>query len=363
MSALNTSSSLRIQYHPPAAEFQILPIKVTPHYQKLVQAESQALGHQGGPIFRAVYPTPESFKNQITHEVPDFVEDQANMPKGLAPGLIHKYPDRALFLVTDKCVGHCMYCFRQQILNDLQKQALLPWEERITQVINYLIIHPQIKELILSGGDPLTIPLRRLNYLLEQITTQTKITDIRLHTRNLIFAPRLISDKLAALLNKYRIRVYIHVIHPYEIDCKVTAALQRLHQAGVRIYSQFPILRMINDHPKVLEILLRRLDELQVRPINLFIPDPIRYSASFRIPLKRLFAIIDQLFWCNGSWVNSAHLVLDTPIGKVRREDICFWDKETGKIIFQRNGRKIIYYDFPEELDHPGELQILLWRG
>lgn len=346
-----------------AKTLNVLPIKVPPPYQQLVREEYEALGRPGGPLYRVVYPAGDRLGLRTAHEVPDFVEDQTNMPEGLANVLIHKYANRALFLVTDKCVGHCMYCFRQDVISDMQGNPLPPLEERIDRVLAYLGSRPEITELILSGGDPLTIPFRKLTSLFERLGRETQVTDIRIHSRNLVFAPGVVSEELAGLLGLHQVRVYLHVVHPYEIDGPVEAAIQRLQAAGVRTYSQFPILRGINDHVAVLTELLRKLDALRSNPINLFIPDPISYSASFRVPLKRLFQLVDELYWTTGSWTNGVRLVLDSPVGKVRREDIVSWDEGTGRVVFQRQGKDVVYHDFPAEMDTPGELATLLWRG
>jgi lysine 2,3-aminomutase len=351
------------QFNVKAKELNVLPIKVTPHYKKLLQEEHDVLGHCGGPLSRVVYPVSDRLEIRTPHEVPDFVEDKTNMPAGLDNVLIHKYRCRALFLVTDRCIGHCMYCFRQDVLTDIQGNPLPPLEGRINGVVNYLKQHPEISELILSGGDPLNIPFKHLEDLLERLSQETKVTDIRIHSRNLVFGPQVVSDKVAELLGKHRVRIYIHVVHPYEIEEKMTGVIKLLQDAGVRTYSQFPILRGINDHVLVLAKLLRKLDDLRSNPINLFIPDPISYSASFRVPLKRLFQLIDQLYWTTSSWTNGVRLVLDTPIGKVRREDIVSWNEQTGEVIFQREGRDVIFHDFPAELDKPGDLATLLWKG
>ena len=178
-----------------------------------------------------------------------------------------------------------------------------------------------------------------------------------------MFAPSVVSEEVASLLGQHRVRIYIHVVHPYEIDEPMVAVIKRLQAAGVRTYSQFPILRGINDHVQVLTALLRKLDALRSNPINLFIPDPISYSASFRVPLKRLFRLVDELYWTTGSWTNGVRLVLDSPVGKVRREDIVSWDEGNGRVVFQRQGKNVVYHDFPAELDKPGELATLLWRG
>jgi lysine 2,3-aminomutase len=351
------------QFNARAKELNVLPIKVTPHYGKLVQEEFKALGRSGGPLYRVVYPTPERLEVQISHEVPDFVEDLTNMPSGLANVLIHKYEHRVLFLVTDRCVGHCMYCFRQSVLTDSHGNPLPPLDERLDRVVDYLARSPAISELILSGGDPLNIPFHHLTRLFERLAGETAVTDIRVHSRNLIFAPQVITSKVAELLGKYRVRFYIHVVHPYEIEEKMESATKGLQDAGVRTYSQFPILRGINDHVQVLERLLRKLDDLRANPVNLFIPDPINYSATFRIPMRRLLQLMDNLYWSTGSWINGVRLTLDTPIGKVRREDIVAWDEKSGQITFQRQGKQVLYHDFPVEMDQPGDLDTLLWRG
>lgn len=351
------------EYNTKAKKLNILPIKITNHYEKLVREEYKILRHAGGPLQRIVYPTPERLKTRIFQEVPDFVEDSTNMPTGLSNILIHKYSRRALFLVTDKCVSHCMYCCRQAVLTDIHGNPLPTLEKRLDHVINYLAEHPEINELILSGGDPLNISFQNLNYLFERLTQETQIRDIRIHTRNLIFAPHVISQKVADLLGKYQVRIYLHIVHPYEIEENVIATTIRLQQAGVRTYSHFPILRGVNDHIQVLEKLLRNLDDLRANCINLYVPEPINYSATFRVSMKRLFTLMDELFWQTGSWLNGVRLVLDSPIGKVRREDIIAWNQQTGEITFQREGKNVVYYDFPAELDEAGEIDTLLWKG
>jgi len=357
------TAEVRQQFNAQAKVLNILPIKVTSHYEKLVQEEYATLGHTGGPLYRVVYPTSDRLEIRAPHEVPDFVEDRTNMPPGLSKVLIHKYRRRALFMVTDKCAGHCMYCFRQDVLTDSHGNKLPALEERLDNVVDYLAEHPQISELILSGGDPLNVPFRHLKGLFDRLVEETEVTDIRIHSRNLVFAPKVVTDKVAELLGQHQARVYIHVVHPYEIGEEMVTVIKRLQNAGVRTYSQFPILRGINDHVKVLEKLLRRLDDLRANPINVFIPDPISYSATFRIPMDRLLGLMDQLYWTTSSWTNGVRLVLDTPIGKVRREDIASWDREMGQIIFQREGKDVIYHDFPEALDEPSQLETLLWKG
>ncbi|MEM7537208.1 MAG: radical SAM protein [Chloroflexota bacterium] len=285
------------------------------------------------------------------------------MPNELDSILIHKYSQRALFLLTDRCAGHCMYCFRQDVLAEMHQDELPELERRLSKVLAYLKQHPEVEEIILSGGDPLNVPFRFLEKVFDQLKAETSVTEIRIHTRNVVFAPKVLSEKVCELLGRHRARIFLHIVHPYELTEEVVAGIKRLQSYGVRCYSQFPILRGINDHPAVLQKLLRELDELDARPINLFIPDPIFYSATFRVSLDRLFGLMDNLYWSTSSWTNGVRIVLDTPVGKVRREDVKGWDKETGKVAFEREGEQILYQDFPAELDIPGDVDTMLWQG
>jgi lysine 2,3-aminomutase len=108
---------------------------------------------------------------------------------------------------------------------------------------------------------------------------------------------------------------------------------------------------------------LETLDNLNIRNLSMFIPDPINYSAAFRISLKRQSEIINTLNWKSPSWINSTRLVLDTPIGKVRREDMIEYDEKRKLAVFEREGKKVLYPDLPEEMDIPGKLDILLWKN
>lgn len=341
---------------------RLLPQRVTPHYERLVAEEVTALGRCDGPLYRVAYPTEERLALRVPGEVPDFVSDRANMPPGYEDVIIRKYRSRLLFLGTDKCAGHCMYCFRQDVLSDQHGRAGPDHATRVATLVAYLQQHPEVDEVIFSGGDPLSLSATAMGEALEQITAHTQVRAFRVHTRNAAFAPAVFSERLCAILGAFRVRVVLHVVHPYEITSEARTAIARLRAAGARCYSQFPVLRGINDHPRVLRLLLGMLDDLEVRPISLFVPDPIQYSAAFRLSLARLWSIVDELNWTAPAWINSVRLVLDTPIGKVRREDIEAWDRDRGLVTFVREGHRVQYVDFPAELDVPGDVETMLWR-
>ena len=123
---------------------------------------------------------------------------------------------------------------------------------------------------------------------------------------------------------------------------------------------QFPLIRGINDNAKVLKILLEKMDELNIRPLSIFIADPIAYSAVFRISLKRIIEIINEVNWTSPSWINSVRFTMDTTIGKVRIENIIEWKEK--HIVFSREGKKVDYYDLDDGIDEPTPLEKLLWK-
>lgn len=163
------------------------------------------------------------------------------------------------------------------------------------------------------------------------------------------------------LLKNYNVRLVFHINHPYEICKVVENKIQEIDKIGVHMYAQFPLLRGINDHYLVLEKLLEKMDELHIRPISIFIPDPISYSANFRVSFKRITQIMDDLNWNTPSWINSVRFTMDTTIGKVRRENIVM--KEGKKIVFSREGKSVEYFDLDEGIDKNSEIQKLLWKN
>jgi lysine 2,3-aminomutase len=141
----------------------------------------------------------------------------------------------------------------------------------------------------------------------------------------------------------------------------VEKKINEIRKSGIRMYSQFPLLRGINDNSKVLIKLLIEMDELDVRPLSIFIPDPISYGAVNRVSAERIEKIMDEVNWNTPSWVNSTRFVMDTTIGKVRRENIV---KKEGKCItFSRDEKTVDYYDLDDGIDVPSDINILLWKN
>lgn len=338
----------------------LLPIKVTPFYKTKIEAESSVLGELG-PLWRVAFPSEDRISLRSPNEVEDFVGDRSNTLG--QTGTIMKYANRVLFMATSRCFGHCQYCFRTSMLAGSAAAGGSEMEtESLNHLLEFLRANASVTEVILSGGDPLTIPGPRLGSIVEGISSVSTVRSIRIHTRAIVYEPRAFTTEKMDLLAKHNVRVVFHIAHPYELCEVVAGKISELREKNIRLYNQFPLLRNINDHPLVLYRLLEILDEVGVRNLSIFIPDPIFFSAAFRVRLSRVWQIADQLSLISPSWINSTRFVFDSSRGKVRREYYIGRDPETDIAIFMRGNDQIRFPDFPEHLDLPGSLANMLWK-
>lgn len=335
----------------------LLPIKISDFYMKKLIKEIDTIG-KGGPLYRSVIPVKDKIELKTSVETRDYVEEDKHNPVENCDYIIQKYEDRLVFIITDVCFAHCQYCFRTYNLSKFQQSNLKETiKNKISVLKKYLQSHLNIKEVIFSGGDPLSIGYENMKFALDEL----KEWDIRIHTRAIAYEPSIFTKKMIDLLNEHNVRLVFHINHPYEIDEVVEEKINEIRKAGIRMYSQFPLLRGINDNSKVLIKLLIKMDELNIRPLSIFIPDPISYGAVNRISVSRIEKIMDEVNWNTPSWVNSTRFVMDTTIGKVRRENII---KREGKCItFSRNGKTVDYYDLDDGIDVPSPIDKLLWKN
>ena len=335
----------------------LLPIKISDFYMKKIIEEIDTIG-MGGPLYRSVIPIKDKIDLKTSVETRDYVEEDKHNPVENCDYIIQKYENRLVFIITDVCFAHCQYCFRTYNLSKFQQSNLKETiKNKISVLKKYLQSHSNIREVIFSGGDPLSIGYENMKFALDELQQW----NIRIHTRAIVYEPSIFTEKMINLFNKHNIRLVFHINHPYEIDEVVEEKINEIRKAGIRMYSQFPLLRGINDNSKVLIKLLIKMDELNIRPLSIFIPDPISYGAVNRISVSRIEKIMDEVNWNTPSWVNSARFVMDTTIGKVRRENII---KREGKCItFSRDGKTVEYYDLDDGIDVPSPIDKLLWKN
>lgn len=335
----------------------LLPIKISNFYMKKLIEEIYTIGI-GGPLYRSVIPVKDKIILKTSVETRDYVEEDKHNPIENCDYIIQKYKNRLVFIITDVCFARCQYCFRTYNLSKFQQSNLKETiKNKIAVLKKYLQANPNIREVIFSGGDPLSIGYENMKFALEEL----KQWDIRIHTRSIVYEPLIFTEDIIDLLNEYTVRLVFHINHPYEIDDVVEEKISEIRKAGIRMYSQFPLLRGINDNSKVLIKLLIKMDELNIRPLSIFIPDPISYGAVNRISISRIEKIIDEVNWNTPSWINSTRFVMDTTIGKVRRENIIKRDNKC--ITFARDDKTVDYYDLDDGIDVPSDINTLLWKN
>ena len=261
-----------------------LAMAITPHYFNLIDQEDP-----GCPIRRQVIPRIEE-----TWEDPDEMSDpcgeDSHMP---VPGLVHRYPDRVLFLVTDRCASYCRYCTRSRVVSGVGEKEL---HTEFEAAFRYLERHTEVRDVLLSGGDPLLFSDAKLDALLTRLRAIKHIEFIRIGSRVPIFVPQRITPALCQMLQKHHpLWLSIHTNHPRELTTEVRDALALLANHGVPLGNQSVLLRGVNDNADVMKSLVHKLLMCRVRPYYLYQCDLIQGSSHLRTSVADGIDIIEQL--------------------------------------------------------------------
>ena len=261
-----------------------LAMAITPHFFNLIDRDDPNC-----PIRRQVIPRIEEAWN-APEEMADPCGEDSHMP---VPGLVHRYPDRVLFLVTDRCASYCRYCTRSRVVSGVGEQHLeTQWEP----AFKYLEKHTEVRDVLLSGGDPLLFSDDRLDKILTRLRSIPHIQFVRIGSRIPIFLPQRITPELCAMLKKHHpLFISIHTNHPRELTSEVRDALGRLADAGVPLGNQSVLLRGVNDSVEVQKALVQKLLMCRVRPYYLYQCDLITGSSHLRTSVSEGVAIIEGL--------------------------------------------------------------------
>src|SRR6185436_1256650 len=209
------------------------------------------------------------------------------------PGLVHRYPDRVLFLVTDRCASYCRYCTRSRLVSNASGYD---FHADFARQIDYIRRTTTIRDVLLSGGDPLLFSDAKLEYLLGELRAIPHVEFLRIGTRIPIFLPQRITPELCAMLRKYHpLFISVHSNHPRELTTEVRDALGRLADAGIPLGNQSVLLKQVNDDAAVLSALFQKLLMCRVRPYYLYQCDLISGSAHLRTSVRRGLQIMEQL--------------------------------------------------------------------
>ncbi|MFC1884445.1 KamA family radical SAM protein [Thermodesulfobacteriota bacterium] len=256
------------------------PMRINPYYFGLIKRKND-------PIYRQCIPNKQELMNEKG------LEDPLN-EDGYSPlvGITHRYPDRVLFLISSQCAMYCRFCNRKRKVGT---EGLVT-EESIGKGIGYIQDHREIRDVLLSGGDPLLLENRELDEILSQIRSIPHVEIIRIGTRVPCTLPQRITPELTRTLKKYH-PLYIHTQfnHPNEITEESSSACERLADAGLPLGCQTVLLKDINDNPSVMKTLMQKLLTIRVRPYYLFQADHARGTAHFWTPLKKGLEIIKAL--------------------------------------------------------------------
>ncbi|MEN6522539.1 MAG: lysine 2,3-aminomutase [Anaerolineaceae bacterium] len=259
-------------------------VDITPYFASLINPDDP-----NDPIRRQVIPRAEEIV-PFTGMMEDSLAEDKHSP---VPGLVHRYPDRVLMLVTTQCASYCRYCTRSRIVGDPSANFNRGDFDR---QIDYIKSTPQIRDVLLSGGDPLTLAPRVLDELLRRLREIPHVEIIRIGSRVPVFMPMRVNDELCDMLQQYHpLWMNIHVNHPNEITEELADACDKLSRAGIPLGNQSVLLAGINDCIHIQRKLVQDLVKMRVRPYYLYQCDLVDGAGHFRTPVTKGLEIIEGL--------------------------------------------------------------------
>src|SRR5690242_9288849 len=260
----------------------------------------------GDPIWTQYVPSVAEL--DIVDGVIDSLDEDADSP---VPNITHRYPDRALFLVSPVCASYCRFCTRRRKVGDPEKIPL----NQFDSAFEYLREHTEIRDVIMSGGDPMMLSDRRLEYFFQQLRAIPHIEIIRLGSRITSHLPERITPEFCEMVQKYHpVYMNTHFNHPDELTPATVAALDRLSKAGVVLGCQTVLLKGVNDDPKIMMKLMHDLLKARVRPYYLYMADQVAGGEHFRTTVQKGLEIMQALRgWTSGLAV--PQFVIDSPGG------------------------------------------------
>jgi len=262
---------------------ELLPFAITPYYASLLDPADPFQ-----PLRRTVVPTVAE-RLRTPGEDNDPLNEERSSP---VPGIVHRYPDRVLFLVTGTCATYCRYCTRSRFVSRERCIGPASWECAIA----YIAGTPQVRDVLISGGDPLILPDEQLEWLLSRLTAIPHVEMLRIGTKAPVVMPQRITPALTRMLRRYHpLWMSLHVTHPDEFTPEMAAACARLADAGIPLGSQTVLLAGINDEVVTMKRLMHGLLMMRVRPYYLYQCDPIPGSSHFRTPVSRGLQIMQGL--------------------------------------------------------------------
>ena len=311
-----------------------LAMAITPYFFSLIDREDPNC-----PIRKQAIPTIGEL-SVSPGEMVDPCGEDTHTP---VSGLVHRYPDRVLLMVTDSCAMYCRYCTRNRLVG-IEKPPLS--KKRFEDVLLYLKSKKNVRDVLISGGDPLMLKTDHLEYYISRLAKIPHIEMIRIGTRVPVTLPMRIDDELIEMLKRYHpLYMSIHFSHPRELAPEVKEACKRLADAGIPLGSQTVLLKGINDKPAIMKKLFHELLKVRVRPYYLYQCDPARGTSHFRTPVATGVKIIEKLRGHTTGYALPT-FVIDAPGGggKIPMGPSYLISSDNGKVVLKNYEGKLFEY-------------------
>ena len=316
-----------------------LALGITPYFFNLIDPADENC-----PIRWQLIPRIEE-TTTAAWEMSDPCGEDSHSP---VPGLVHRYPDRVLFLVTDRCASYCRYCTRSRLVSNASGYDFHPEYDK---QIAYIAAHPEIRDVLLSGGDPLLLSDEKLDNLLSRLRAIPHVEFLRIGSRIPMFLPQRITPELCAMLQKFHpLFLSIHSNHPRELTTEVRDALSRLADAGIPLGNQTVLLKHVNDDADVMKAHLQKLLMCRVRPYYIYQCDLIAGSAHLRASVRKGIEIMEKLRGHTTGYAVPTY-VIDAPGGggKVPVSPEYVLSRNADRVVIRNFEGKI--FEYPEATD------------
>jgi lysine 2,3-aminomutase len=313
-----------------------LALAVTPYFASLMDPVNPNC-----PIRRQAIPRAEEFHISKSDMMDPCGEDKDSP----VPGLVHRYPDRVLLLVTDQCAVYCRYCTRRRLVGSTERSIS---QGNFEEVLKYLRSHRKVRDVLLSGGDPLLLENERLEEILSRLRMIPHIELLRIGTRAPVTLPQRITPGLVRMLRKYHpLMMSIHFTHPKEITDAVRRSCSELADGGIPLGSQTVLLKGVNDKPHIMKKLVHELLRIRVRPYYIYQCDLAMGTEHFRTSLATGVQIMEKLRGHTTGYAVPTYVV-DAPGGggKIPIEPVYLVSRGKGKVVLRNYEGRI--YEYPE---------------
>lgn len=315
------------------------PMAITPYYLSLIDPEAMALD----PVFKQCFPQVAEL-DICASDMADPLSEDKDSP---VPGITHRYPDRVLFLVSNTCAMYCRHCTRKRRVGDADS---IPERDQLVQGIDYIRQHPEVRDVLLSGGDPLLLSTDYLDWILTEIRQIPHVEIIRIGSRVPVVLPYRINARLVAMLKRHHpLWLNTHFNHPCELTSSSQRALAMLADAGIPLGNQSVLLAGVNDCPRIMRALVQKLVRHRVRPYYMYQCDLAEGLTHFRTPIGKGIEIMESLIG-HTSGLCVPTYVIDAPGGggkiPVMPNYLVSWS--THKVILRNFEGVITTYAEPE---------------